>query len=224
MPGTSGMDAASNQMRTDEQTASGCDGAAEDAAVEDLVRRAQAGDMAAFDGLVRRFSGPMYNLAYRMVGNGADADDLAQEIFVKLHRSIGQFRWQARFTTWLYAVAANVCRSGMRRRRRISSREVMSLDRDDSAESKPPVPADPGDPPAQAIIRRETREQVETAIAELPEEFRMTIVLRDLQGLEYEEIAQALKCSMGTVKSRLARARLRVKERLVRQGVVVGNG
>lgn len=213
---------ASNRMRTDDQTARAADPATDDAEVEALVRQAQSGDASAFDGLVRRFSSPMYNLACRMVGNQADADDLAQEIFVKLYRSLRQFRWESRFSTWLYALAANMCRSGLRRRWRISSREVMSLDRDDPTETGQPEPRDPGDLPIDAIMRRETREQVESAIAELPDDFRMVIVLRDLQGLEYEEIAQALKCSMGTVKSRLARARLRVKTRLVRQGVVRG--
>jgi RNA polymerase sigma-70 factor (ECF subfamily) len=191
-----------------------------EAEVEPLVRGAQAGDAQAFDELVRRFSRPIFNLAYRMAGNHEEAEDLAQEIFVKLHRSVGQFRWRSRFSTWLYAVAANTCRSGLRRLRRIAEAEVVRLDADGEEGARPPEPAAPGDLPGQALAKRELRQEVEDAIAELPEEFRLAVILRDLQGFEYEEIAEALQCSMGTVKSRLSRGRQRVKERLVRAGVV----
>ena len=191
----------------------------DEAEVEGLAERAKEGEAAAFDQLVRLLGTPMFNLAYRMVNNRADADDLTQEIFVKLHRSIRQFRGESKFSTWLYALAANTCRSGLRRLRRTAEMEVVRLDDDGAADApKPREPADPADPPGRGLERREVREQVEAAMAELPDEFRMTIVLRDLQGLSYEEIADALRCSVGTVKSRLARARFRVKEQLTREG------
>ena len=188
--------------------------------VDAQVRRAQAGDEEAFDGLVRAFGGVVYNLAYRMTGNAADADDVAQEVFVKLYRSIRQYRWQAKFSTWLYALAANTCRSALRKLRRVAEAEPVSLNAEPADGRARPDPSDPGELPGQTLERKELRAQVEAAMAELPDEFRMVIVLRDLQGLAYEEIAAALACTVGTVKSRLARARQRVKEKLVRQGVV----
>jgi RNA polymerase sigma-70 factor (ECF subfamily) len=191
----------------------------EGADTDALVRRAQAGDREAFTALVQAYSGPMYNLAFRMVGNADDAADLAQEIFVKLYRSIGRFRGNARFSTWLYALAANTCRSGLRKLRRRREREVLPLGNSDGEESRPLDTADPAARPDRQAQRRETRRAVETAIAGLPDEFREVITLRDLQGLAYEEIAQAVDCSIGTVKSRLARARMKVRETLVKAGI-----
>jgi len=188
--------------------------------VDDLVRRAQKGDADAFDELVRVFSGPMYNLAYRMAGNAADAGDLTQEIFVKLYRAIGKFGWRSKFSTWLYRLAANTCYSGLRKIRRVASAEVVRLDDDRADDVRSRDTPDPGDLPSRRLERRELRHQIEGAIAVLPEDFREVIVLRDLQGLTYEEIAESIGGAVGTVKSRLARARTRVKERLRRDGVV----
>jgi len=188
--------------------------------VDALVRRAQDGDEDAFEELVHVLTGPMYNLAYRMTGNAADAGDLTQEIFVKLHKVIGTFGWRSKFTTWLYRLAANTCCSGLRKIRRVSSAEVVRLDDDRSGEVRPREMPDPADLPNRGLERKELQQRIEGAIATLPEDFRMVIVLRDLQGLTYEEIAESVGCSIGTVKSRLARARSRVKEKLIRDGIV----
>lgn len=198
-------------------------GGLDDRVVESLVRQAQGGEIAAFEELVTAFSRPMFNLAYRMLGNREDAADLTQEIFVKLHRSIGKFQGRSRFSTWLYALAANTCRSGIRRLKRISTHEVVRLDEPGDPEGGTRVrePVDKGTGPRDDMAGAELRERVEAAIRTLGDDFRMVIVLRDLQGLSYEEIAQALGCSMGTVKSRLARARAKVKDKLVRQGITV---
>jgi len=179
-----------------------------------LVRAAQEGDRAAFTKLVHVFSGPMYNLAYRMAGNADDAADLTQEIFVKLYRAIGQFRYRSKFSTWLCSLAANTCRSGMRKLGRRRDRERLCLD-DGPDEGEVYEPADPGDRPDRVIERRETQAMIERAIGRLPEAFRSVIILRDLQGMAYDEIAEALACSIGTVKSRLARARMRVRDDLM---------
>jgi len=187
--------------------------------VDALVRQAQGGDEDAFEELIRVFSKPMYNLAYRMTGNAADARDLTQEIFVKLYRAIGSFGWRSRFTTWLYRLAANTCCSGLRKIRRVASAEVVRLDDDRSDEARPHETPDTADLPNRRLERKELRQRIEDTIATLPEDFRMVIVLRDLQGLTYEEIAGSVGCTIGTVKSRLARARMRVKERLVRDGI-----
>jgi RNA polymerase sigma-70 factor (ECF subfamily) len=188
--------------------------------VDDLVRRAQGGEAEAFDALVRIFSQRMYSLAYRMVGNHADASDLAQEIFIKLHKSIGKFTWKSSFSTWLYAVGSNTCRSGLRKIKRVSQREVVRLDREGDDERKPPEPQDPGDLPPEQMGRAELSASIQAAIDSLPEDFRMIVILRDVQNLSYEEVAEVLNCSMGTVKSRLARARTKLKDKLIRQGLV----
>lgn len=188
---------------------------------DELVRRAKDGDMAAFDELVRVFQGPMFNLAYRMVNNREDANDLTQEIFVKMYRSIGKFRGDSRFSTWLYTVAANTCRSRLRQLRRVSSHETVRLDSNwDEDTTRSIEPVDSGASPVEELERDELKQCVELAVAELPEEFRAIVVMRDLQGLTYQEISGAMECSIGTVKSRLSRARTRVKAELRRRGLV----
>ncbi len=194
---------------------------ADDRGVEELVRQAQAGKTTAFDELVRQFHVRIFNLAFRMTNDMNDAADLTQEVFVKAYDKINSFEGKSRFSTWLYALALNICRSGLRRLKSISSREVLSLDRKKDPETGRGryEPADAGDLPGKALERQDTMRVVEKAIAGLPEEFRTVIVLRDLQDLAYEEIAETLDCSVGTVKSRLARARTRVKDALKREGL-----
>lgn len=191
------------------------------ARIEDLVRKAQEGESAAFEELVKAFSANMYNLAYRMTANQEDAADLTQEIFVKLHRAIGKFSWRSSFKTWLYTLAVNTCRSGLRRLRRVWRAEVVRLDAgydaDDNRERRDPPDTGPG--PSENAERAEIMRSIEASIAQLDEEFRMVIVLRDLQNLSYEDIAEATGCTMGTVKSRLARARTRVKDALLKEGL-----
>ena len=177
----------------------------EDARVAALVVRAQSGEMAAFDELVTIFQSRMFNLAYRMVNSREDAADLTQEIFVKMYRSINKFGGRSKFSTWLYALASNCCRSGLRRLRRVSDREVMRLDATIESDSgrRSRELADPAESVPESLGRGEVKSRVEALIAELPEDARMVVVLRDLQGLTYERIAESLQCSIGTVKSRL---------------------
>ena len=186
--------------------------------VERLVQQAQEGHLDAFDELIRLFQGRIYNLAYRMVNNHADASDLTQEIFVKLHRSLGKFRGESRFSTWLYAVAANHCRSGLRKSRRTAFFEGRSLDEPlDTSEPDARRLVEPvasGASPALAMEHQELGARIGAVVAGLPEDLRSVLVLRDMQGMEYEEIARVLDCELGTVKSRLWRARFRVKEAL----------
>jgi len=188
-----------------------------------LVNRAQSGDAGAFDDLVREYQQPMFNLAFRMVNSREDADDLTQDIFVRLHRVIGQYRGESAFETWLYTVAVNVCRSGRRRLNRVAHFESVRLD-EERPESDTPRPAmepvDPADPPGKSLERKEMGQRVQELVAGLPEDLKTILVLRDLQGLAYEEIAKILGCNMGTVKSRLFRARLEMKERLSREGLL----
>lgn len=197
---------------------------AEEARVNELVRQAQEGSMQAVDELVRTYQAPIFNLAYRMVNQHEEASDLTQEVFVKVYRAIRKFKGTARFSTWLYALALNTCRSRRRRLRRIGFFEAVSLDERGDPEdgTSHREPADAGDLPDQAMAKHETREIVGRAIATLPEEFREAIVMRDMQGLSYEEIAGATGCSEGTVKSRLWRARAKVRDELRREGLICG--
>ncbi len=208
----------SNYTVSGMQSPSSVDAVTRDIDVDKLVREAQAGSDAAFNRLVNLFGGLMYNLAYRMSGNAADAEELTQEVFVKLFRSIRKFRGDSKFTTWLYAMAVNTNRSGLRKIRRIAGREVVRLDdRDDAGNKVCRDVVDSGEIPGEAMMRNESLARVEAAITKLAHDYRAVIVLRDLQGLAYEEIAVALGCSLGTVKSRLARARMRVKNQLQRE-------
>ncbi len=208
-----------NESMSNNMTAPG--NASADAGVEALVRRVQVGDEAAFDELVRIFQAPMYNLAYRMVNNAEDASDIAQEIFVKAYHAIGKFRGESKFSTWLYALASNTCRSELRRLRRRAGFEVSGGNRD-GCDGGPPAPeaVDPGDQPAKSVERAETMEDIRESVSELPEEFRMVMVMCDMQNLSYEEAAAALGCSIGTVKSRLFRARTSMKDKLRRKGLI----
>jgi RNA polymerase sigma-70 factor (ECF subfamily) len=187
-----------------------------------LVRRCQKGDADAFDALVGVYERKMYNLAYRMAGNHHDATELAQEIFIRLHRSIRKFKWRSKFSTWFYRLAMNVCCSGLRRRRRIASVEVYSIDdeRDSEEGTWRNDPADEGPRPDEEVVGQEVLEQVQAVIASMPEDFRTVLVLRDINGMVYEEMAEVLGCSLGTVKSRLARARTRARELLKSQGLI----
>jgi RNA polymerase sigma-70 factor (ECF subfamily) len=193
----------------------------EEQRVAALVVRAQRGEMPAFDELVTIFQSRMFNLAYRMVNSREDAADLTQEIFVKMYRSINKFGGRSKFSTWLYALAANCCRSGLRRLRRVSEREVIRLDANTESGSRqrPRELMDPAESVPESIGRSEVKARIEALIAELPEDARIVVVLRDLQGLPYERIAESLQCSIGTVKSRLSRARSKLQERLRREGL-----
>ncbi|MEI6971758.1 MAG: sigma-70 family RNA polymerase sigma factor [bacterium] len=182
---------------------------------EEFARRFKNGEDGAFDGLVRAFQSRMYNLAYRLLHSHEDADEATQEIFVKVHGAIGDFEGRSKFTTWLYAVGLNICRNKLRQTKRRALFEVRSLD--DPPESGPPPPeaSTPRreSPPAQ-MERAELMRLVHDSIAELPAEFAEAVILRDLQGMSYEDVAVAIGCSIGTVKSRIARGREAVKERL----------
>jgi RNA polymerase sigma-70 factor (ECF subfamily) len=173
----------------------------------EFVSRLRAGDRRAFEELVRTQQHRVYGLALRMLGNAAEAQDVAQEAFLRAHRGLAEFRGEARLSTWLYAIVSRLCLNrlagGERKRARLGD-ETLSQVPDTR----------PG--PDQALERGELEEALHRAIGELPEERRVVVVLRDVEGLAYEEIAQALALPVGTVRSRLHRARLDLKEKLER--------
>ena len=175
-----------------------------------LVERAQTGDLDAFEQIVTAYQAKVYTIALSIMGNRDDADDAAQEAFIKVYRSIGAFSFQAQFSTWLYRVATNVCLDALRRRKRAGA---VSLDTDDEDAAPMQVP-DMSPTPEDTYSQKETVSLVRQAIARLSPEHQKVIVLRDISGRSYDEIAAMERCSVGTVKSRINRARQNLKKLL----------
>jgi len=173
----------------------------------EFVSRLRAGDRRAFEELVRTQQHRVYGLALRMLGNAAEAQDVAQEAFLRAHRGLADFRGAARLSTWLYQIVSRLCLN------RLAGSERRLARHGEEALARVPD-ARPG--PDQALERGELEEALHRAIAELPEERRIVVVLRDVEGLAYEEIAEVLELPVGTVRSRLHRARLDLKEKLER--------
>ena len=173
-----------------------------------------AGDIAAFDTLVLRYRGRIFNLCYRFLGEYEEANDCAQETFLKVFRSLGSFRGDAAFATWVYRIAMNTCKTRVsswdyRRKRKTVRPDDPDEDRDEM-NSIPDRRASPD----EAFRRSEKSRIVKEAIASLDEAHRTAVILRDIQGFSYEEIAGITGLNEGTVKSRIARAREALKEKL----------
>lgn len=173
----------------------------------DCVRRIiQRGETDAFEILVRRHEKTIFNLVYRMLGDYDDAAEVSQEVFLSAYRAIGQFRGDANFSTWLYRIALNHATT---RRRSISSRQQKTVPIDDME----PL-SDPELGPAETLERKEIRERVQLALDKLEPDDATMILLRDLQDNSYDEVARVLEIPVGTVKSRLHRARQALKTQL----------
>lgn len=173
----------------------------------DLVAAAGEGDGDAFEALVRRYQGRIIGLARGYTRNPADAEDLAQDVFVRLYRSLRRFRGDSLFRTWVYTVALNVIRSHHASRGR---REPVWGDSGADAERA----FDPPDGAPDAEITFARREAIERALRELPPDLREAVMLRDVHGLDYREIAEATGAPMGTVESRIFRGRQRLRAAL----------
>ncbi|MBI4263716.1 MAG: RNA polymerase sigma factor [Acidobacteria bacterium] len=170
-----------------------------------LAERCRDGDAGAFEELYRRHAGRLYSLAVRMTGSAQDAEDLLQEIFVHVHRKLGGFRGESTLGTWLYRIAMNHCLDHLRGRQAKMGRATGSLEVDRVAEPAGPMSA------AMAVI---SRLDLERAIARLPEGCRAAFLLHDVEGLEHHEVAQVLGVSVGTSKSQVHRARMKLRELL----------
>ena len=172
-----------------------------------LLGRLRAGDGGAFEELVRTYQHRVFGVAFRMLNNAADAEEIAQEVFLRAHRGLADFRGDAKLSTWLYAIASRLCLnrlgSGERAMTRGGDAVLMQLPHEASG-------------PDTVLEQSELEAALHRAIAELPDERRIVVVLRDLEGLAYEEIAEALDLPVGTVRSRLHRARLDLKDKLER--------
>ena len=180
---------------------------------KELIERSQKGDIDAFEELVARYERKVYTIAYRYMGNPEDASDLAQETFLKVFKSIDKFRGESSFSTWIYRITANICKDELRK---IKRKPQTSLDQeiwlDEGSVIRQVVDEKPT--PDEVFEQKELWNYLQDLIANLSPEYRMVIVLRDINGYSYEEIAQITETSLGTVKSRLNRARKALSEQI----------
>ncbi len=177
-----------------------------------IIRRAQGGDTASFDVIVDQCYAMVYNIAYRLLGDSDWACDATQEAFVRAFNGLPNFRRDASFTTWLYRIATNVSLDQLRRRRRWLAEQSLTPDAEEEGPAPDPPDGQPG--PNGRAETAERREIVHAALRRLSDDHRTIIVLFDLQGLSYEEVSEVLGVPLGTVKSRLNRARLSLKQQL----------
>jgi len=172
-----------------------------------LVAEAIAGDLDAFETLVRRYQTRLVNYALAMVRDTGEAEDVAQEAFIRAHQSLGRFRGESSFKTWLYTITTNIARTTLERRGRRERVGHQSLDDDAQAVTAGSVPS--GQPDAETMLV--TRDAIDRALSTLPDDLRVAVVLRDVEGLAYKEIAKVTGAPIGTVESRIFRARQRLR-------------
>ena len=190
---------------------------------DELMERYQKGDESAFTLLVRRHQQPLINFIARFINDRNSAEDLAQETFIRIFKAADRYKpGRAHFKTWMYHIAKNLCKNELRNRERHDKYRVDNVvdggsnSNGDSEEIDliANTPANQAFQPEVAFERKELRNAIQKAIAELPEQYRLPLVLRDLQGLSYEEIGEVLELRSGTTKSRINRARLMLKDKL----------
>lgn len=181
-----------------------------------IVRKVLGGDANAFETLVLEYEKNVYNIALRMTGNSEDAADMTQEAFIKAYNSLQSFRGDSKFSVWLYRIVSNVCLDFLRSKNR---RPTVSLSvEDDDGEDAQLDVADESQSPELLLDRKLTRDSVRRGLDSLPPDYRQILLLREIQGLSYDEIAQALSLEVGTVKSRIFRARKRLCTFLIDDG------
>ena len=181
-----------------------------------LLRRACKGDVQAFEELMQSHESRIYAIALRMMGNREDAQDCAQEAMVRIYRAMGSFKGQSALATWIYRITMNTCLDELRRRK---ARKVTSLD---SLVYNGWSPTDTGDTPEEHGLRVEKQNALNQAIQSLPDDMRAAIILRDVKGYSYDEIASILDANVGTIKSRISRGREKLREILSKQSELFG--
>lgn len=190
-----------------------------------LINRCQERDPAAFDEIVARYKQKIYRYACQMIGDNDEAEDVTQDVFVKMYVAIPSFRSEASVSTWLFRIAGNLCidRFRKKQRRQLALGEVMSLDAGTNSSQSAGETQETGSAidvpdirsePQSSLERAEMDEKIREALFILPDKLRSAIVLHDIEGLEYEQIAQIEQCPLGTVKSRLFNARMQMRKLL----------
>jgi RNA polymerase sigma-70 factor (ECF subfamily) len=179
---------------------------------QDLISRSKSGDGEAFNLLVEQYQRLVYNLALRMLGSAEAAEDASQDTFLSVYKAIGGFRGGS-FKSWVLRIAANSCHDKLRvaRRYRVTSLDTLMLDSDNLPQSNN------NESPEDYALRRELGRYLSEGLTHLPEDQRLVVILSDVQGLSYEEVAQVAGCSLGTVKSRLNRGRTRLRDYLLQR-------
>lgn len=181
-----------------------------------LLDKCVKGDVHAFEELIAQYQQGIINHAYSMFLNREDALDMAQETFIKAFNAISGFNRQSSFKTWLFRIATNVCLDELRRRKRRAATVSLTAGEDGDGNGAQIDVADRSADPEEAAQQAFLRRAIETAISELDTEYRTAIVLREIEGMDYNEIAKATGCSLGTVKSRISRARAQLREKLAK--------
>ncbi|MCS6771836.1 MAG: sigma-70 family RNA polymerase sigma factor [Kiritimatiellae bacterium] len=180
----------------------------------DLVEQARHGDYAAFEELIRRYQRRIYALVYNMTGHREDAEDLVQDVFIKAYRSLDGFKGDASFFTWIYRIAVNRTINFLKRRKREAA-DLRLDDMDPSAERDPAfLELRSRESPVREVTLGELQKKLNAALQNLSEKHRTVVVLHDIQGMPHEEIAKIMKCSVGTVRSRLFYARQHLQREL----------
>ena len=181
-----------------------------------IVQKVLRGDVNAFEKLVLEYEKNVYNIALRMTGNSEDASDMTQEAFIKAYNSLGSFRGDSKFSVWIYWIATNVCLDFLRSKSRKPT-VSLSMEDEDGDEVQLDV-ADESQSPELLLDRQMTRESVRRGLETLTPEYRQILLLREIQGMSYDEISQALGLEVGTVKSRIFRARKKLCAFLLEDG------
>ncbi len=176
-----------------------------------LIQAARQGDLDAFNRLVLAYQDMLYSQAFRMIGEYAAAEDATQDAFISAFRHLDSYRGGS-FKAWLLRIVTNTCYDELRRRKRRPTTHLEPMDEDNEEIESPHWIADPGESPEEAAERAELSQTLQHCLEGLPVEFRAVVILVDIQGMDYAEAAQAIGKPLGTVKSRLARARLRLRD------------
>jgi RNA polymerase sigma-70 factor (ECF subfamily) len=192
----------------------------------ELIREFRRGNIQAFETLILDYEKSVYGICFRMLRNQEEASDLSQEVFIKAYKGLANFQFQSKFSTWIYRIATNACLDAIKKKK---VDVAFSLNQSIGEDEFTPEMEDVNSPEPQAELdRKEVREQIQDAIGQLNEKYRTVIVLRELEGLTYEEIAEITESSLGAVKTRIRRGRERLREileemKLQDQGIVYEN-
>lgn len=180
----------------------------------EILSEVSSGNIDAYGKIVSRYNGRLYNFVFRFVSDRETAEDIVQETFLRAFRKRKEYRAIANFSTWLFTIAGNLAKSELRRRKRW---RLFSLDRDEESDTGMDLP-DESFRPDRVAESSMADDQIQDAIAALPENYRQVILLRDVEGMSYQEIAEIIDCPVGTVKSRVNRARLKLQQKLKQEG------